>query len=70
MGPWSSHHEITYLRPVVYHPEPLRLELWIDQIRGADFIVRYEVFDGDDAGRDRVDHGWSPSTSPPTGRAG
>jgi acyl-CoA thioester hydrolase len=32
---------------VVYHPEPLRLELWIDRVRGADFIVRYEVFDGD-----------------------
>jgi len=46
-GTVVAHHETTYLRPVVYHPEPLRLELWIDKIRGADFIVRYEVFDGD-----------------------
>ena len=46
-GTVVAHHEITYLRPVVYHPEPLRLELWIDRVRGADFIVRYEVFDGD-----------------------
>ncbi len=45
-GTVVSHHEITYLAPVVYHPEPLRLELWIEHIRGADFIVRYEVFDG------------------------
>jgi acyl-CoA thioester hydrolase len=31
----------------VYHPEPLRLELWIERVRGASFTVRYEVFDGD-----------------------
>jgi acyl-CoA thioester hydrolase len=46
-GTVVSHHEITYLRPVIYHPEPLRLELWIDQIRAASFRVRYDVFDGD-----------------------
>jgi len=46
-GTVVAHHEITYLRPVVYHPEPLRLELWIERLRGADFVVRYEVFDGD-----------------------
>jgi acyl-CoA thioester hydrolase len=45
-GTVVAHHEITYLRPVVYHPEPLRCELWIEQVRAADFIVRYEVFDG------------------------
>ena len=42
-----ARHEIDYLRPVVYHPEPLRLELWVDNIRGAAFRVNYEVFDGD-----------------------
>lgn len=54
-GPYSgfsagtviSRHEIDYLRPVVYHPAPLRLELWIGRIRGASFTVHYEVFDGD-----------------------
>jgi hypothetical protein len=35
------------VRPVVYHPEPLRLELWVDTIRGASFTVRYDVFDGE-----------------------
>jgi acyl-CoA thioester hydrolase len=45
-GTVVAHHEITYLRPVVYHPEPLRLELWIDRVRGASFTVRYDVFDG------------------------
>ena len=46
-GTVIARHEIDYLRPVIYHPEPLRLELWIGKIRGASFIVHYEVFDSD-----------------------
>lgn len=46
-GTVVAHHEITYLHPVVYHPEPLRLELWIEHVRAASFTVRYDVFDGD-----------------------
>jgi acyl-CoA thioester hydrolase len=46
-GTVVKHHEITYLRPVVYHPEPLRLELWVDQVRAASFRVLYDVYDGD-----------------------
>ena len=42
-----TRHEIDYRRPVVYHPEPLRLELWIDTVRAAQFTVHYEVYDGD-----------------------
>ena len=44
-GTVISRQEIDYLFPVVYHPQPLRLELWIEQVRGAQFTVRYEVFD-------------------------
>jgi acyl-CoA thioester hydrolase len=46
-GTVISRHEIDYRRPVVYHPEPLRLELWIGEVRGASFTVHYEVFDGE-----------------------
>ena len=46
-GTVISKHEIEYQRPIVYHPEPLRLELWVDTVRGASFVVHYEVFDGD-----------------------
>ena len=46
-GTVISRHEIDYLRPIVYHPEPLHLELWIEKVGGARFTVRYEVFDGD-----------------------
>ena len=46
-GTVIARHEIDYLAPVVYHPQPLRLELWVDSVRGAAFTVHYEVFDGD-----------------------
>ena len=45
-GTVIARHEIDYLAPVVYHPEPLRLELWVDAVRGASFTVHYDVFDG------------------------
>jgi len=45
-GTVIARHEIDYLAPVVYHPQPLRLELWVDSVRGAAFTVHYEVFDG------------------------
>jgi acyl-CoA thioester hydrolase len=46
-GTVIARHEIDYLRPVVYHPEPLRMEMWIENVRGAQFTVRYEVYDGE-----------------------
>ena len=45
-GTVIARHEIDYRRPVVYHPEPLRLELWVERVRAASFTVRYEVYDG------------------------
>jgi len=44
-GTVIARHEIDYLRPVVFHPEPLRLELWVDTVRAASFVVHYDVFD-------------------------
>ena len=44
-GTVIASHEITYLRPVVYHPTPLRLEMWVEDVRAASFEVHYEVFD-------------------------
>jgi acyl-CoA thioester hydrolase len=42
-GTVIARHEIDYLRPVVYHPDPLRLERWSENVRGAQFTVRYVV---------------------------
>lgn len=38
-------HEIDYLRPVDYG-DPVRIEMWIEEIRAARFTVAYELFDG------------------------
>ncbi|BCB87327.1 acyl-CoA thioesterase [Phytohabitans suffuscus] len=39
-------HEIDYLRPVDYG-DPVRIEMWIEDIRAARFTVAYELFDGE-----------------------
>ena len=41
-----SRHEVDYLRPVDYG-DPVRIELWIEEIRPSRFTVAYELFDGD-----------------------
>jgi len=40
-----ARHEIDYLRPVDYS-EPVRVELWVSELRAARFTVNYELFDG------------------------
>jgi acyl-CoA thioester hydrolase len=37
-------HEIDYVRPVDFG-DPVRIELWIEEIRAARFTVAYELFD-------------------------
>lgn len=39
-------HEVDYLRPVSYG-EPVRIELWVEQVRPSRFTVGYELFDGE-----------------------
>jgi acyl-CoA thioester hydrolase len=41
-----ARHEIDYLRPVG-HGDPVRIEMWISQLRAASFTVSYELFDGE-----------------------
>jgi acyl-CoA thioester hydrolase len=40
-----SRHEIDYLRQV--DTGPVRIEMWISQLRAASFTVSYELFDKD-----------------------
>jgi acyl-CoA thioester hydrolase len=48
-----ARHEIDYLRPVDYG-HPVRIEMWIPELRAARFTVAYELFDdGVLAGRAR-----------------
>jgi acyl-CoA thioester hydrolase len=39
-----ARHEIDYLRPVDYG-DSVRIEMWVDEIRGGSFTVAYELFD-------------------------
>jgi acyl-CoA thioester hydrolase len=39
-----SRNEIDYLRPIDYG-DPVRIEMWISQLRVASFTVAYELFD-------------------------
>jgi acyl-CoA thioester hydrolase len=39
-----ARHEIDYLKPVDYG-HPVRIEMWISQLRAASFTVSYELFD-------------------------
>jgi acyl-CoA thioester hydrolase len=40
-------HEIDYLRPIDYQPDPVRIDTWMVQVRNVSFRVGYEMFDHD-----------------------
>ncbi|NJC71105.1 acyl-CoA thioesterase [Planosporangium thailandense] len=39
-------HEVDYLRPVGYG-RPVRIDMWLEEIRPSRFVVAYELFDGE-----------------------
>lgn len=39
-----SRHEVDYLRPVDY-ADPVRVELWVEELRPSRFTIGYELFD-------------------------
>jgi acyl-CoA thioester hydrolase len=39
-----SRHEVDYLRPVDYG-DPVRIELWVSEVRPSRFTVSYELID-------------------------
>ncbi|HEX6683450.1 MAG TPA: thioesterase family protein [Candidatus Limnocylindrales bacterium] len=41
-----SRHEVDYLRPVDYG-DPVRIELWVSELRPSRFTVSYELYDGE-----------------------
>jgi acyl-CoA thioester hydrolase len=46
-GTVVAKHEIEYKRPLVYRPEPVRVETWVTQLGVAKFTLAYEVRDDD-----------------------
>lgn len=42
-----ARHEVDYLLPLDFRPEPIRVETWVREIRAASFTLGYEVCDGE-----------------------
>lgn len=40
-----ARHEIDYRRPLLFGPEPVRVETWVTELRAASFALAYEVRD-------------------------
>ncbi|NOL39530.1 acyl-CoA thioesterase [Kribbella sandramycini] len=40
-----SRYEVQYRAPLHYRPEPVRIELWISEIKAASFTIDYEIVD-------------------------
>ena len=47
-------HDIEFLAPLVFRPDPIRIETWATQIRAASFTLRYEILDERSDGIRRV----------------
>lgn len=44
-------HEIEFVAPLVFRPEPIRIESWVTLVRAASFTLAYEILDVADDGR-------------------
>ena len=55
-GSVVARHEIDYLIPLVYRPEPVTIETWVSKLGRASFAVTYEVKDvgAGPEGKDKV----------------
>jgi acyl-CoA thioester hydrolase len=42
-----ARHEVQYRAPLHFRPEPVRIELWISEIKAASFTVDYEILDAE-----------------------
>ncbi|WP_415950428.1 acyl-CoA thioesterase [Streptomyces sp. KLOTTS4A1] len=46
-GSVVARHEIDYKRQLVHRHKPVKIELWVTQVRAASFTIAYEVKDED-----------------------
>jgi acyl-CoA thioester hydrolase len=38
-------HEVEFVAPLVFRPEPVRIETWVTEVRAASFTMAYEILD-------------------------
>ena len=38
-------HEVEFVRPLVFHRAPVKVEVWVTEVRAGSFTLAYEVFD-------------------------
>ncbi len=38
-------HDVQFTAPLQYRPDPVRVESWVTQVRGASFTMAYEIVD-------------------------
>ncbi|WP_436759165.1 acyl-CoA thioesterase [Streptosporangium sp. V21-05] len=43
-----ARHEIDYLRPLTFRPDPVRVESWVTEIRPVRFTLAYEIRDDEE----------------------
>ncbi|MFZ5871015.1 MAG: acyl-CoA thioesterase [Actinomycetota bacterium] len=46
-GVLVARHEIDYVAPLHWRPDPVSIDLWVTDIKGASFDMGYEVLDDD-----------------------
>jgi acyl-CoA thioester hydrolase len=44
-------HEVEFVRPLVYREAPVRIDLWVTEVRASRFTLAYEIYDETDEGR-------------------
>lgn len=44
-------HDVTFVAPLVFRPEPVSIECWVVEVRAATFTIAYEIFDETPQGR-------------------
>lgn len=38
-------HEVDFVRPLVFHRAPVKVDVWVTEVRAASFTLAYEVYD-------------------------
>lgn len=47
-------HEVDFVLPLVFRPDPVRIEAWVTRIRAASFTMEYEILDELPSGERKV----------------